>query len=69
MDDSFIHLSQPNDKDDSSDISTPDLQSSSESKDTDLPVTITFARDKSRGPSIDLMNVKGKFRVFLDCCG
>ncbi|EJD74284.1 CBR-PMS-2 protein [Loa loa] len=57
MDDSFIHLTQLTDRNDSSDISTSDFQSS-ESKNTSPLATTTFARDKSRGPSIDLANVK-----------
>ncbi|KAK6106948.1 DNA mismatch repair protein MutL family protein [Brugia pahangi] len=58
MDDSFIQLTQSNDNDDSSNICTSDFQSSAELKDTDSLTNVTFARDKSRGPSIDLLNIK-----------
>ncbi|KAL3998980.1 DNA mismatch repair protein MutL family protein [Acanthocheilonema viteae] len=54
--DSFIHLAQSNDNNDSSDISTPDSRSFLGSKDSSPPITI--ARDKSRGPSIDLSDIK-----------
>uniref|UniRef100_A0A8R1XPX1 DNA mismatch repair protein S5 domain-containing protein n=1 Tax=Onchocerca volvulus TaxID=6282 RepID=A0A8R1XPX1_ONCVO len=58
MNDSFIHLTQPNDNNDSFDVSTQNSVSSSESKNTDPPTARSFARDKSRGPSINLMNIK-----------
>uniref|UniRef100_A0A1I8EKK6 DNA_mis_repair domain-containing protein n=1 Tax=Wuchereria bancrofti TaxID=6293 RepID=A0A1I8EKK6_WUCBA len=54
MDDSFIQLTQSNDNDDSSNICTSDFQSSSELKNTNSLTNVTFAKDKSRGPSIDL---------------
>uniref|UniRef100_A0A158Q6Z9 DNA_mis_repair domain-containing protein n=1 Tax=Elaeophora elaphi TaxID=1147741 RepID=A0A158Q6Z9_9BILA len=59
MNDSFIHLSQLNGgNNDSSVISTPSFHSSVESKSTTQPRITTFAKDKSRGPSIDLADVK-----------
>ncbi|KAM3720624.1 Mismatch repair endonuclease PMS2 [Dirofilaria immitis] len=57
-DDSFIHLTQPNDSDNSFDISAQGFQSSFESTDISQSTTITFARDKSRGPSVNLMNME-----------
>ncbi|VDO51177.1 unnamed protein product, partial [Onchocerca flexuosa] len=58
MNDSFIHLTQPDDNNDSFDVSTQNLDSSSESKNNSPPSTNSFVRDKLRGPSIDLMNIK-----------
>lgn len=63
VNDSFIDLTQLNENDDSLEMSRQDFQSSSESKNTGLLEAITFSREKSRGPSIDLSNFKGKFQV------